>query len=247
MIMSVDISFANFPTGMSLGLHRPEGSGVADRKESLVEVAYRELERRFIMLELAPGSIWKVGDLAALMGVGRTPMREAVQRMASDQLVTVLKRAGILISPISIQDQLIIVDTRRALELVVSVRAARLALPTERHYLTELADAIETAGLKDDVLAYLAAHFELKHAVAQFARNPFATRALQPLHTFSQRFYFNYHKQFHNLKEVGEAHALLGRAVASGDVHETERCSTLVSDIAEQLVRDVLRKTPEVS
>lgn len=243
--MNADISFTSHPASTSLDLHRP--ARAAPRKESLVEIAHRELEQRFITLELAPGSIWKVGDLAALVGVGRTPVREAVQRMASDQLVTVVKRAGILIAPISIQDQLTIVDTRRALELVVSVRAARCALPEERRYLIGLADAIENAGLKEDVLDYLAAHFELKRAVAQFAHNPFATRALQPLHTFSQRFYFNYHKQFHNLREVGEAHALLARAVASGDERETEICSTRVSDIADQLVRNVLLRAPRAS
>jgi len=209
-------------------------------KESLVEVAHRELEKRFVTLELSPGSIWSESDLAELVGIGRTPVREALQRMASDQLVTVLKRAGILISTTSIQDQLCVLETRRALERLVSVRAAKCALADERRYLQDVADAIEQAGVRGDVFGYLQFHFETKHFVAQFARNPYAARALAPLHTFSQRFYFMYHRSFDNLEEVGHAHAELSRAIVSGDEALTEQCSYRVSDIAEAFTRKLL-------
>lgn len=212
------------------------------KNESLVDIAHRELEKRFVTLELAPGSIWKESDLADLVGIGRTPVREAVQRMASDQLLTVLRRAGIMISTTSIQDQLSVLDARRALEALVSVRAATSALEDERGYLIEAADAIEAAGGKGDVFEYLQFHFEIKHYVAQFARNQFAARALAPLHTFSQRFYFMHYRRFNNLEEVGSAHAELSRAIASGDVKLTEECSHRVSDVAEAFTRDLLLK-----
>jgi len=212
------------------------------KKESLVDTAHRELEKRFVTLELAPGSIWKESDLADLVGIGRTPVREALQRMASDQLITVLKRAGIMISTTSIQDQLSVLETRRALEAVVSMRAARSALEDERRYLVEVADSIEAAGHRGDVFAYLQFHFETKRYVAQFARNRYAARALAPLHTFSQRFYFMHYRRFNNLEEVGTSHANLSRAIASGDVKLTEKCSHRVSDVAEAFTRDLLLK-----
>lgn len=214
------------------------------KKESLVDIAHRELERRFVTLELAPGSIWKESELADLVGIGRTPVREALQRMASDQLVTVLKRAGIMISTTSIQSQLCVVETRRALEELVSIRAARYALDRERQYLRDIADSIEEAGHEGDVFGYLTFHFETKRMVAEFARNPYAARALRPLHTFSQRFYFIYHRRFDNLDEVGRAHAELTRAIASGDVDLTRQCSTVVSNIAENFTRDMLLDSP---
>lgn len=210
------------------------------KKESLVDIAHRELERRFVTLELAPGSIWKESELAELVGIGRTPVREALQRMASDQLVTVLKRAGVMISTTSIQDQLCVVETRRALEEIVSIRAAKGALEGERQYLRDMAEAIEAAGHQGDVFGYLQFHFEIKRVVAQFARNPYAARALRPLHTFSQRFYFIHHRRFNNLDEVGSAHADLSRAIASGNTALTKKCSTRVSDIAEAFTRNLL-------
>lgn len=210
----------------------------------MVDIAHRELERRFVTLELAPGSIWKESELAELVAIGRTPVREALQRMASDQLVTVLKRAGIMISTTSIQNQLCVVETRRALEEVVSIRAAKYALERERQYLRDVADSIENAGHRGDVFDYLKFHFETKRMVAEFARNPYAARALRPLHTFSQRFYFIYHRRFNNLDEVGHAHAALSRAIASGDIALTKECSTRVSDIAENFTRDMLLDMP---
>jgi DNA-binding GntR family transcriptional regulator len=126
------------------------------------------------------------------------------------------------------------------LEAVVSVRAARCALDSERQHLLEIADTIEAAGRSENVRDYLLSHFELKRLVALYSRNPYAARALQPLHTFSQRFYFIYHQQFNNLEEVGNAHAQLSRAIASGDVVRTEQCSTHVSDIAEAFTRRLL-------
>ncbi|MFA5522098.1 MAG: GntR family transcriptional regulator [Castellaniella sp.] len=209
-------------------------------KEPLVDVAHRELERRFVTLELAPGSIWRENELAELLEIGRTPVREALLRMASDQLVTVLRGTGIMISTVSIQDQLYVVETRRALERIVSVRAARSAMDDERAYLRDVADKIESAGHRGDVLEYLLSHFEVKRLVAEFARNPYAARALRPLHTFSQRFYFIYYKRFNNLEEVGTAHADLSRAIAAGDLEATAACSERVSDIAEAFTRNLI-------
>lgn len=131
-------------------------------------------------------------------------------------------------------------EARRVLEVVVSVRAARYALEGERQYLENVANAIESAGLRGDVFAYLQFHFESKRFVAQFARNPYAARALAPLHTFSQRFYFMHYRRFNNLEEVGAAHAALSRAIASGDVALTEKCSHRVSDVAEAFTRNLL-------
>jgi DNA-binding GntR family transcriptional regulator len=210
------------------------------KNESLVDIAHKELITRFVTLDLSPGSVWSEVELSNLLGIGRTPVREALQRMASDQLVTVIKRAGIMISNISIQDQIFVIETRRELERLVSLRAAKLALADERAQLNVIADSIEGAGNRDDVFAYLKFHFELKRFVALCARNPYAARALGPLHTLSQRFYFKYHRNFNNLHLVGRAHADLTRAIVSGDETAVVAHSAVVSDITDKFTRDLL-------
>jgi DNA-binding GntR family transcriptional regulator len=211
-------------------------------KESLVDTAHRKLEERFITLKLPPGSVWSEEQLSALINIGRTPVREAILRMAADHLVDVIKRAGVVIADISIQDQLIVLETRRELEALVSSRAARRAIDSERAYLHKLADQIEDAGAQEDVKAYLTLHFEIKHFVSAAARNPYAERALTPLHTLSERFYFMYHREIDNLKQVGKAHAELTRAIANGEEQAAARMSVEINDTSEKFTKALLMR-----
>ncbi len=221
---------------MERSVTMPEGKA----SETLVDRARRELEERFVTLQLAPGSVWSEASLSELLEIGRTPVREAVARMALDGLVTVMRRAGIVISQISIEDQLAVLDARRVLESLVSARAARRAVEDERERLRDMATRIEQAGDAFDVHAYLASHFEIKRFVAACARNVYAERALRPLHTLSQRFYFAYHREFDNMPVVGRAHAELTRAIADADENRAASRSDLVSDIAYEFTRDLL-------
>ena len=189
----------------------------------LVDRARIELEERVVTLQLAPGS---------------------VARMAMDGLVSVIRRAGIVVSEISIEDQLAVLETRGVLEKLVSVRAAVRSSDEERGQLIKMAQSIERAGMKHDVHAYLRHHFQIKRFVARCARNPHSERALRPLHTLSQRFYFAYHREFDNLSVVGPAHAKLTRAIAEGDEALAASCSDVISEIATSFTRDLLdRKT----
>jgi DNA-binding GntR family transcriptional regulator len=215
--------------------------------ETLVDRARRELEERYVTLQLSPGSIWSEATLSELLGIGRTPVREAIVRMAADGLVTVMRRAGIVVSSISIEEQMAVLETRRVLERLVSARAARRAEEPERKRLREMADRIHKAGDASDVRAYIAAHFEIKRFVARAARNAYAERALRPLHTLSQRFYFAHHREFDNLPIVGRAHAELTRAIADGDEERAASRCDLVADIAENFTRELLLRSSRKS
>jgi DNA-binding GntR family transcriptional regulator len=209
------------------------------KKELLVNRALRELEERFVALRLPPGSQWTEASLSEELKIGRTPVREAVARMALDGLLTVVKRAGIVISQVSIEEQLKVLEARRVLERLVSGCAAIRATDVEREELREMSDSIEAAGKRNDVHAYLHHHFQIKRYVAAAARNVYAERALRPLHTLSQRFYFVHHLGLDNLRVVGPAHAQLTRAIAEGDAQLAMRRCDAVSDIAERFTRDL--------
>jgi DNA-binding GntR family transcriptional regulator len=207
---------------------------------SLVDRARRELESRFITLELPPGSVWTEGSLSELLDIGRTPVREAIASMALDGLVTVIRRAGIVVSEISLEDQMSVLDARRVLENLVSLRASVRSTDDERRQLLEMADGIQQAGKAQKVEDYLKFHFQIKRFVAQCARNKFAARALRPLHTLSQRFYFAHHSGFNNLPVVGHAHAELTRAIVARDEVQVALHCDHVSDISDQFTRGLL-------
>ena len=70
----------------------------ADDSETLTDRAYRLVEELIVTLALPPETILSEQSLAPRLGIGRTPIREALQRLARDGLVVILPRRGILVS-----------------------------------------------------------------------------------------------------------------------------------------------------
>jgi DNA-binding GntR family transcriptional regulator len=96
-----------------------------------------------VFLKLAPGSAISEAELSGHLGIGRTPIREALQRLARERLVQILPRRGIIVSPIDIAAQLRLLEVRRELERLIARSAARRATDDERARFRELALGFE--------------------------------------------------------------------------------------------------------
>ncbi len=70
-------------------------------RESLTDRAYKRVEELVVTLQLEPGSVLSESALAQDLGIGRTPIREALQRLTREGLVVILPRKGILVSEIN--------------------------------------------------------------------------------------------------------------------------------------------------
>ena len=92
-------------------------------KESLSEQAYRLIRDMIVRLELIPGAVVREDDLQERLEIGRTPIREALQRLARDQFLVVIPRRGMIVSNIDIAELSTLYETRAILEPYV----ARLA------------------------------------------------------------------------------------------------------------------------
>ncbi|HYS12739.1 MAG TPA: GntR family transcriptional regulator, partial [Burkholderiaceae bacterium] len=101
-------------------------------RPSMTDLAYAEIEEMIVTLRLAPGRPISEGELGALLGIGRTPIREALQRLARERLVTILPRRGIIVSEINVASQLRLLEVRRVLERLIASSAARRATDEER-------------------------------------------------------------------------------------------------------------------
>ena len=82
----------------------PKGS-VLRQVETLTDLAYRQIEERIVTLRLKPGEVLSEQWLSATLKIGRTPIREALQRLALEGLVRILPRKGILVSEITPRQQ----------------------------------------------------------------------------------------------------------------------------------------------
>ena len=184
--------------------------------EPVATKAYRVLEHMIVTLELPPASFVTEGALIELLGFGRTPVREAIQRLAWEGLLDVRPRAGIAIAPLHPGDWLRVLDARRGVEVVLARSAARFVTREAADLFHEAALAMQRAVISGNVLAFLQADKALDEALAIAADNPFAARLAAPLQTHSRRFWFRY-KADTGLAESAEHHVALIRSILDGD------------------------------
>ncbi|PAP96448.1 GntR family transcriptional regulator [Mesorhizobium wenxiniae] len=184
--------------------------------EPVAVKAYRVLEHMIVTLELAPSSFITEGAVIDRLGLGRTPVREAIQRLAWEGLLDVRPRAGIAIAPLHPGDWLRVLDARRGVEVVLARSAARFVTREAADLFHDAALAMQKAVISGNVLAFIQADKALDEALALAADNPFAARLAAPLQTHSRRFWFRY-KADTGLAESAEHHVALIRSILDGD------------------------------
>jgi DNA-binding GntR family transcriptional regulator len=127
----------------------------ARRVKSLTEQAYRVLEEQIVTLRLEPGGILSEQSLSATTKFGRTPIREALQRLAREGLITILPRKGILVSDINPRNQLLLLEVRRELERLLSRTGAERATPVQRTRFQDIARGMDHAAKHSDDIAFM--------------------------------------------------------------------------------------------
>jgi len=201
--------------------------------------AYDRLEERIVTLRLEPGSAHSEQDLAAQVGLGRTPVREALQRLEADRLVRIVPRVGIRITEIDGLAYLDALDTRTVLDELLAGQAARRATPQDRSELSQCAALMQQAVAADDTEQFMALDRQCDEALGRAARNPFAMDAVRPLHAHSRRFWFR-HRHADDALESAVLHAAMLLAVADGNEGAAERASRDLSDYLDAFTRRAL-------
>ncbi|KQN87152.1 GntR family transcriptional regulator [Arthrobacter sp. Leaf69] len=113
-----------------------------DQALSQAEAAYRQLRDKLIMLEIRPGEPINDGQLAAELGFGRTPVREAIKRLEVDHLVISYPRRGTFATTVDFTELADVSEIRELLEPLAARRAASRASDAMRRELMHVADTI---------------------------------------------------------------------------------------------------------
>lgn len=209
---------------------------------SLTEKAYLRLEHMIVTGELAPGSWISEAALSQQIGIGRTPVREALQRLSGEHLVSIVPRRGIFVTEINVQHQLLLLEVRSGIERLMAVRAARYSTPAERRRMTELADTMMQATERDDYKESMRFGRDCSLFIRQCSRNPYAERAVAPLYSASRRFFY-LHAEPEDVARSASYHAALMEAVASGDNAAAAKAADALMGYLESFARTVIDQT----
>jgi DNA-binding GntR family transcriptional regulator len=181
---------------------------------SLAEQAYLALEEQLVTLQLAPSSLVQEKDLAENLEIGRTPVREAVQKLAANGLLKVMPRKGLMVAPVIRSELLQITEARRVLERLLVIKAGERADSDQRLALETLAVHIDESSA--DLESFLRLDRRLDELLEAACGNRFLVTALAPMHIHCRRlWYLNIGRI--DLAESARLHAGLARSVARSD------------------------------
>ncbi len=207
---------------------------------SLTDKAYRQLEEMIATLKLAPGTVLSERALVKELGIGRTPVREALQRLGRDGLLAVLPRRGILVSEINLRSQLRLLETRRVLENLVARLAAERATDKELKSFAEIARHMRQAAKHADDITFMRLDRAFNELVAETSRNEFAVRTLGSMSSLSRRFWYQHYKEAADLPLCANLHADVCEAIAERHATAAGRASDRLMDYIESFARRTL-------
>lgn len=211
-----------------------------DGRQSLTDQAYVRLEELIVTLQLEPGAVLSESVLSRDLGFGRTPIREALQRLAREGLVTILPRKGVLVSEVNPRRQLLVLEARRELERLLARLCAMRRADDERELFLDIADEMERVAQANDGIGFMRQYQSLSALVAKAARNEYASNAMQLLRGISRRFWFMYYKERADLVVWARLHADLARRVADADPEAAAEAADRLIDYAEEFTRSTL-------
>jgi DNA-binding GntR family transcriptional regulator len=157
--------------------------------QSLSEMAYRSIKRLIVTLELPPGAVLEESDLQARLNIGRTPIREAIQRLARDQFVLVRPRRGVFVTDVIVTELAMLFETRSVIEPYAASLAADRG--HQQHWL-EMEAVLGTSTMTSTSDGLLALDRRCHEIMWSAAGNRFLTDTLEMLYSQSERVWHLY-------------------------------------------------------
>jgi len=207
---------------------------------SLADQAYAVLEQKLVTMSLRPGSMLSEGSLIDLTGLGRTPVREAIQRLANQELIEVIPRKGLMVTPVIRSNMLHLLEVRKPLEQMIARQAALGAKDDQRSALSGVARDLATAH--DNFNRFLKLDSKFGSLLDDCCGNPFAVKAVAPLRSHSRRFWY-FHRDKMQLSDAIAGHSKLARLIARRDFDGAAKASDAAVALLERLVARLDRQT----
>lgn len=155
--------------------------------ESLSNLAYDRIEDMIVHGRVAPGASITTKDLQDVVKLGRTPVHQAVRRLAAETLIQIRPRDGLMISPIDLERDRRLLELRRDMDRFVIRQASRFATANIRNQLLRIVQQLQAGRETMSLSEFNTYDRLLDRAMMDAAGEPFLERTLRPLHTVFRR------------------------------------------------------------
>ena len=179
---------------------------------SLADKAYHEIRGLIVSLELAPGALIDERELIERLEIGRTPVREALRRLAHERLVEVYPRRGMFVTGVDVRELARLSEVRELLEPEAARLAAERATDTDREQLSRLLTELDAGGSE-----LMDLDERIHRAVYRAAHNDLLEATLEQYYVLALRIWSMALDRSHELEEAVEAHRALLEAIQAGD------------------------------
>jgi DNA-binding GntR family transcriptional regulator len=208
--------------------------------ETNADRAYEIVRERLVMLDIRPGEPINDDRLAAELGFGRTPVREALKRLERDRLVVAYPRRGTFATAVDMTDLADISEIRKQLEPMAAARAARTASSESRARLTSLAEGIAGIDDTDDPREVLRHDVHVHREIYRASGNPHLETILVGLDAHATRIWCLFLDRLPDVASHVREHIGLLDAIVAGD-EESAAALTLAHVTGfEQTIRALL-------
>ena len=189
------------------------------------EEAYVQIRDRIVSLDLPPGSVVEEARLRQELAIGRTPIREALQRLAHERLVRSVPHRGTFVTDVNITDLARITEVRVVIEGHASRLAAERCGDADRNAMRELLGSLRTERIRDQ-RELMNLDQQIHRQIYRAARNSFLESTLERYFNLSLRLWFLIldHEGDHDvrLRQAVDEHVELLEAIVAGDGDRAE-------------------------
>lgn len=184
----------------------------------LREQAYEEIKRRIISCEFRPGEALNEAQVGALLGLGRTPVHQALHRLEVEGLITIMPRKGVLVAPLSLNEVLDMIEVRLSNELLCVTLAAERAHASDFLAMRDIVERSAALLEPRDLNGLMALDLKFHNAVSAASRNRVLAEILRNLHEKQARFWFLSLQDPVHLNNVYQEHLAIIDALEKRDV-----------------------------
>lgn len=209
---------------------------------NLFDLAYERIEDLIVNCDLKPGRFLAMQDLQDMTGFGRTPVHQAVNRLATDTLIIVRPRHGVQIAPIDLARERILLRLRRDIERFVIRLAAERSGPSQQRQMIYISRALRERREGMAVDEFNAFDRRINRLIIAAANEPFLEHTLRPLHTIFRRIGWIYHTQIASdasLDPTVDCHLAILDAVANRQIDAATAASEALTDFVDRMFETI--------